>query len=257
MPRPRNAFTLVELLIVIAIIGLLVSLGVPAIMAARQSALRTQCANHQWQIGRAFHQRIAVLNRTPPAKVVAKQLGPYMENSEAVFKCPAEEVAGVAYAVNKRVQKIKIGDSNMKIVLVDGNEPYVDFVSNDDAWRSIIEPRHFSTLNVLYYDGHVESKLAADLDNYIQVNPATTPHTIAEQQAAAEQILEDVRDGRMVWSEECPMTGLKVENRFPITLAGVSLGVCCAVCQEKVMSASPAERIRMIFNNDNGVWVSR
>ncbi|MEM6777877.1 MAG: DUF1559 domain-containing protein [Planctomycetota bacterium] len=53
--RSRLAFTLVELLVVIAIIGVLVGLLLPAVQAAREAARRMSCQNNMAQIGLAVH----------------------------------------------------------------------------------------------------------------------------------------------------------------------------------------------------------
>lgn len=50
-PSPQRAFTLVELLVVITIIGMLMALLVPAVNSARNSARTTQCQNNLRQLG--------------------------------------------------------------------------------------------------------------------------------------------------------------------------------------------------------------
>jgi type II secretory pathway pseudopilin PulG len=64
--KGRFAFTLIELLCVLGIIMILVSLMIPAVQNARESARRIACSNKTRQVGIAIHNFESAFRRLPP-----------------------------------------------------------------------------------------------------------------------------------------------------------------------------------------------
>jgi prepilin-type N-terminal cleavage/methylation domain-containing protein/prepilin-type processing-associated H-X9-DG protein len=103
--KRRDAFTLVELLVVIAIIGALVGLLMPAVQSARESARRTQCKSNLKQLGLAMTQlldRDGERGKFPQCARLPKShnssnlpslfdvLAPYCESNREIFRCPSD-----------------------------------------------------------------------------------------------------------------------------------------------------------------------
>jgi prepilin-type N-terminal cleavage/methylation domain-containing protein len=78
MRAPANrAFTLVELLVVITIIGILIALLLPAVQSAREAARRLQCANQVKQLDLSLQHYMESQKAFPPGCIVS--LGGYPE----------------------------------------------------------------------------------------------------------------------------------------------------------------------------------
>jgi prepilin-type N-terminal cleavage/methylation domain-containing protein/prepilin-type processing-associated H-X9-DG protein len=63
---PRSGLTLVEMLVVVAIIGMLVALLLPAVQSARESARRSQCSSNLRQLALGVQSFNQSMGRLPP-----------------------------------------------------------------------------------------------------------------------------------------------------------------------------------------------
>ena len=79
-----RAFTLVELLVVLAIIGVLIALLLPAVQAARESSRRVTCINRQKQISLAILNYEHTQSVFPPGRIGCDDTG----DTHTILACP-------------------------------------------------------------------------------------------------------------------------------------------------------------------------
>jgi prepilin-type N-terminal cleavage/methylation domain-containing protein/prepilin-type processing-associated H-X9-DG protein len=162
----RRAFTLVELLVVVAVIAALVALLLPAVQAARESARRAQCQSNLHQIGIAlFHH---VDRRGPRAKfpgtlwvsaTTANGIEREIERNRNMLLCPSDlneraPVAGVSLGPTSydyfaggftRQTLMELRQmASTEIIIANDEEPY----HGGPALGEV-------AYNALYLDGHV------------------------------------------------------------------------------------------------------
>lgn len=82
----KAGFTLVEIMIVVAIIGLLAAIAVPNFVKARTTAQMNACINNLRQIDGAIQQWALEQKKDATATVVESDVTPYLKNS---VTCPS------------------------------------------------------------------------------------------------------------------------------------------------------------------------
>jgi prepilin-type N-terminal cleavage/methylation domain-containing protein/prepilin-type processing-associated H-X9-DG protein len=99
----QSGITLVEVLVVMAVIGLLVALILPAVQASRESARRVRCQNQLKQIGLGIHAYHDAFQRIPASSSgrgysLFVTILPYVDQAPLWISIPTDEIVGHSLA---------------------------------------------------------------------------------------------------------------------------------------------------------------
>jgi len=253
--RNRAAFTLVELLVVIAIIGILVALLLAAIQAAREAARRTSCQNNMKQLGLATLNYETAKKKLPHSKYYDRLPSPtgfgsadvkhstiqyilsYMEEtaiaSQWNFKTTWDYSNNALPIDNARLNKQTIAAVRCASAPPDRGQftGAIDYRVCDEI--SISDPTHW--LPALIANGQVKArpnrkgKYISLLYNYMKTGPeyATDPKKDCSEAPATLKQCIDGLSKTFMWFETgaAPITYEKgVEEQKLITTAEVANG---------------------------------
>ena len=94
--KKHAGFTLVEIMIVVAIIGLLAAIAIPNFVKARTTSQMNACINNLRQLDGAKQQWALETKQTALAAPTEAELSPYIGRNPAavtiVYSCPADKL---------------------------------------------------------------------------------------------------------------------------------------------------------------------
>ena len=145
MKRMRPGFTVLELLVTIAIATVLMALLLPAVHSARESARRVQCESNLRQIGLALHQHHDTIGHLPPgwtlpegadiAEGWAMSILPWLEQS-ALKDRVTDAVSVWTAAAGSRTDNLRITETpSVFLCPSDSAEPLFQLFEDDENQR--------------------------------------------------------------------------------------------------------------------------
>lgn len=156
--NPKRGFTLVELLVVVAIIATLVGIGYPLFRSITAKSQEAACMNNLRSLGVALQTYVQEhqdkmpelaqgrASKTDDAQVLETVLLPYLETPEA-FRCPADKKeflkSGSSYFWNSTQNGLSV--SQLALFGVKDRPDKVPLIYDKEAW-------HPSKVNFLYGD---------------------------------------------------------------------------------------------------------
>ena len=173
------AFTLVELLVVLGVIGLLASLLLPAVSRATEAGRSTACLGNLRQVGIALelyvqdnHNRLPVLrdrlfdtNATPGLESHATMdvALAYHLGATQVLRCPSDrkrfyEQTGSSYSWNSLLNGQDA--DHLRVFTLDFDPHQIPVVFDKEAFHAARGPKR--GVNYLYADGHIKNLLALE-----------------------------------------------------------------------------------------------
>lgn len=177
-PRKRG-FTLVEMLVVLAIVIVLLAMLLPVAQNIRESARATQCANNQHQMGVALQKYIASFSKPPTAYAMLNEMGQFLAGQStasysaqsAIYNCPSSSTPASSgpnaqnYGANMCLDRLV--DEASKIAVTDAYDGILRWTGVDQQqWGITVAPRHGGSLNVLFFDGSVQRMAPTEIDPY-------------------------------------------------------------------------------------------
>jgi prepilin-type N-terminal cleavage/methylation domain-containing protein/prepilin-type processing-associated H-X9-DG protein len=192
-PSRTSAFTLIEILVVVAIVGCLATLMIPVISSARAQAASTRCVGNLRKLGQVVQQYAGENNGAISGSVA--ELAPYLgeeynyaqkkwpTNSQSVFVCPVRKAAASngwfaspmylgslvvdrSYGPNHHITGTDETKTDLSARRVRMNEVkasktmiFMDCTQTVGVWSPSISMTfpHKEHVNTLFLDGHIDS----------------------------------------------------------------------------------------------------